>query len=139
MTRKKASVSISKIPLVVRGSSRSPHPILILQCLLLCPKSQFNPILRHISQRKDSRGERTNVGDSGSDTDFDTRVTLLSQLALEELVQLGVEDTVGDELPALRNSSLDSGHFAFLVVGIGVVDGGEGEVEVESSLCTGLN
>lgn len=55
-------------------------------------------------------GERTDVGDGGSDTDFDTRVALLSQLALEELVQLGIEDTVGDELAALRNSSLDSSH-----------------------------
>ena len=39
-------------------------------------------------------GERTDVGDGGSDTDFDTGVALLSQLALEELVQLGIEDTV---------------------------------------------
>jgi hypothetical protein len=29
----------------------------------------------------------------------------------EQLVQLGIEDTVGDELSALRNSSLNSGHF----------------------------
>ncbi|RDH24731.1 hypothetical protein M747DRAFT_91685 [Aspergillus niger ATCC 13496] len=55
-------------------------------------------------------GGRTDVGDGGSDTDFDAGVSLLSQLALEELVQLGIEDTVGDELAALRNSSLDSSH-----------------------------
>ena len=41
------------------------------------------------------------VGDGGRDADLDARVTLLSQLALEELVQLGVEHTVGDELSAL--------------------------------------
>ena len=33
---------------------------------------------------------------------LDARVALLGQLALEELVQLGVEDTVGHELSALR-------------------------------------
>ena len=41
------------------------------------------------------------VGDGRGDADLDARVALLGQLALEELVQLGVEDTVGDELPAL--------------------------------------
>lgn len=34
------------------------------------------------------------VGDGGSDADFDARVALLSEFALEELVQLGVENTV---------------------------------------------
>ena len=42
------------------------------------------------------------VGDGGSDSDFDTRVPLLSKLALEELVQFCVEDTIGDELSPLR-------------------------------------
>lgn len=41
------------------------------------------------------------VGDGGRDADLDARVALLGQLALEELVQLGVEDTVSDELSAL--------------------------------------
>lgn len=41
------------------------------------------------------------VGDGWGDTDFDTGVSLLSQLALEELVQFGVENTIGDELSAL--------------------------------------
>lgn len=41
------------------------------------------------------------VGDGGGDADFDTGVSLLSKLALEELVQLGVEDTICDELPPL--------------------------------------
>jgi hypothetical protein len=43
------------------------------------------------------------VGDGRSDTDFDAGVTLLSEFALEEFVELGVEDTVGDELSALGN------------------------------------
>lgn len=38
------------------------------------------------------------LGAQGRNTDLDARVTILSQLALEELVQLGVEDTVSDEL-----------------------------------------
>lgn len=41
------------------------------------------------------------VGDGGSDAHFDAGVALLGKLALEELVQLGVEDTVSDELSAL--------------------------------------
>lgn len=41
------------------------------------------------------------VGDGWGNTDFDTRVSLLSQLTLEELVQFGVENTIGDELSAL--------------------------------------
>lgn len=46
-------------------------------------------------------GTDDDVGDGGGDADFDARVSLLGQLALEELVQLGVEDTVGDELSPL--------------------------------------
>lgn len=46
-------------------------------------------------------GADDDVGNSGGNADFDTRVSLLGQLALEELVQLGVEDTVGDELSPL--------------------------------------
>lgn len=39
-------------------------------------------------------GADDDVGDGGSDADLDARVTLLGQLALEELVQLSIEDTV---------------------------------------------
>ena len=46
-------------------------------------------------------GADDDVGDGGSDADLDARVALLSQLALEELVELGVEDTIGDELSPL--------------------------------------
>ena len=46
-------------------------------------------------------GADDDVGDGGRDADLDAGVTLLSELALEELVQLGVEDTVGDELSPL--------------------------------------
>lgn len=48
--------------------------------------------------------ERTDVGDGRGDADFDTRITLLGQLAGEELVQLGIENTVGDELATLGDS-----------------------------------
>jgi hypothetical protein len=34
------------------------------------------------------------VGNGGSDADFDTGVAFLSEFALEELIQLGVEDTI---------------------------------------------
>lgn len=46
-------------------------------------------------------GSDNDVGDGGRDADLDARVTLLSEFALEELVELGVEDTVGDELSPL--------------------------------------
>jgi hypothetical protein len=39
-------------------------------------------------------GADDDVGDGGGDADLDARVALLGQLALEELVQLGIEDTV---------------------------------------------
>lgn len=39
-------------------------------------------------------GADDDVGDGRGDADLDTGVTLLSKLALEELVELGVEDTV---------------------------------------------
>jgi hypothetical protein len=42
------------------------------------------------------------IGNGGGDADLDARVTFLSQLVLEELVQLGVEDAIGDELSTLR-------------------------------------
>ena len=41
------------------------------------------------------------VGDGGGDSDLNTRVSLLSKFALEELVQFCVEDTIGDELSPL--------------------------------------
>lgn len=46
-------------------------------------------------------GADDDVGDGGSDADLDAGVALLSKLALEELVELGVEDTVSDELSPL--------------------------------------
>jgi len=57
-------------------------------------------------------GADDNVGDGRGDADLDTGVTLLSKLALEELVELGVEDTVGDELSSLGDSTclLNGGH-----------------------------
>lgn len=46
-------------------------------------------------------GSDDDVGDGGCDADLDAGVTLLSELTLEELVELGVEDTVSDELSPL--------------------------------------
>ncbi len=46
-------------------------------------------------------GADDDVGDGWGDADLDSGVSLLGQLTLEELVQLSVEDTIGDELPAL--------------------------------------
>jgi hypothetical protein len=36
------------------------------------------------------------VGDGGSDADFDTRIALFCEFALEELVKFGVENAVYD-------------------------------------------
>ena len=44
---------------------------------------------------------RTDIGDGRGDADFNAGITLFSQFASEELVQLGIENTVGDELAAL--------------------------------------
>jgi len=41
------------------------------------------------------------VGHGGRYSDFDAGVSLLSQFTLEELVQLGVEDSIGNELSPL--------------------------------------
>lgn len=46
-------------------------------------------------------GADDDVRDGGRDADFDAGVTLLGEFALEELVQLGVENTVSDELSPL--------------------------------------
>ena len=43
-------------------------------------------------------GTDDDLSAGGGDADLDTGVTLSSELALEELVQLGVENTIGDEL-----------------------------------------
>lgn len=42
------------------------------------------------------RGPDDDVGDGGSDADFDAGVALFSQLALEKFVEFGVEDAVYD-------------------------------------------
>ena len=47
------------------------------------------------------RGADDDVGDGRGDADLDARVALLGELTLEELVQLGIEDTVGDKLSPL--------------------------------------
>ena len=45
----------------------------------------------------------TDVGDGGSNADFNARITLLSQLALKEFIQFGVEHAIGDEFSTLGN------------------------------------
>lgn len=61
----------------------------------------------------------TDISDGGSNSDFNTRVTLLGQLTLEELVQLSIENTVGDELATLGNCSLLGRHDCGCCVGGG--------------------
>ena len=56
-------------------------------------------------------GPDDDIGDGGSDADLDARVSLLSQFALEELVQLGVEDTIGHELSPLRAATGSGQYF----------------------------
>lgn len=41
------------------------------------------------------------VGDGGSDADFDAGIAFFGELALEKFIEFGVEDTVGDELALL--------------------------------------
>lgn len=60
--------------------------------------------------KKGRKNSRTDIGDGGSNSDFDARVALLSQFTLEELVQLSVKDTVRNELAALGHRSLCSSH-----------------------------
>jgi len=50
------------------------------------------------------------VGDCGRDSNFDAGVAFLSQLPLEELVQFGIENTVGNELASLGDGTLLSRH-----------------------------
>jgi len=52
------------------------------------------------------RGADDDVGNGGSDADFDARVALFRQFTLEELVQLGVEDSICDKLSPLRAARL---------------------------------
>ena len=51
---------------------------------------------------------RTHFGTGMCHTDIATRVALLRELTGEEVVQLGAEDTVSDELALLANLA---GHF----------------------------
>lgn len=55
-------------------------------------------------------GSDNNLGVDGSDSHFHTRVAILGQLLLEELVQFGVENAISDELTLLAN---DSDHWKF--------------------------
>jgi hypothetical protein len=46
------------------------------------------------------------VGNCGSDADLDARITLLSEFALEELVQLGIEYAICESKTCQRVVSL---------------------------------
>lgn len=60
--------------------------------------------------------ELTDIGNSGSDADLDSGVAFLSKLTLEELVQFGVENAIGDKLPLLGDRScLCRGHDCVLL------------------------
>jgi hypothetical protein len=54
-------------------------------------------------------GTDDNLGSVGSGADFDTRVTIFGKLASQQLIQLGVEDTVRYEL-FLAGQSTSSSH-----------------------------
>lgn len=76
------------------------------------------PSLRQICSSPGSR-RLTDVSHSRRDADLHARVSFLGQLALEELVQLGVENTVGDELPTLRDGSARlCSHIGGLMIGV---------------------
>jgi hypothetical protein len=62
--------------------------------------------LGHISGR---RGVRTDLCACVRDTDIAARVTFLRELAGEEVVQLGAEDTIGNELALFANLSGHTG------------------------------
>lgn len=55
-------------------------------------------------------GSDNNLGLGGGESDLDTGVSLLGELSGEELVELGVEDTVGDDLSLLGDGD-SGGHF----------------------------
>ena len=66
------------------------------------------------------RSANDDVGDGRGNADLNTGVAFLGQLALEELVELGIENTVGDELAALGDVDTThalGGRFGFLHVG----------------------
>merc|ERR1719251_774127 len=50
-----------------------------------------------------ARGHDDDLGPGGGNTDFHAGVAILSELTGEELVQLGLEDAVGNELSLFRN------------------------------------
>lgn len=55
--------------------------------------------------------ELTDVSNGGSDADLDSRVAFLSKLTLEELVQFGIENAIGDKFSLLGDRSrLCRGH-----------------------------
>jgi hypothetical protein len=61
--------------------------------------------------RMPGRGDcLTDVGHSRRDSDFDTTVSLLCKLALEQLVEFGVEHSIGHELAALGDGALSGRH-----------------------------
>ena len=117
---------------------------LVPQALTLCNSGQTpvldlggvqrDAVLGELESLLDERGEFTDaasllsedflsvcsadddIGNGGCDADLDARVSLLSEFALEEFVQLGVEDTIGDELSALGAGNGVSGIFFSLLV-----------------------
>jgi len=56
-----------------------------------------NPTHRKLVRSLIVCGVHTDVGDGWGHTDLNTRISLLSQLPSEELVELGVENTIGDD------------------------------------------
>lgn len=61
-------------------------------------------------------GADDDVGNGRGDANLDARVSLLSELALEELVELGIEDTIGDELSPLGAVSRTCQHYFLKII-----------------------
>lgn len=86
-----------------RGQFADTAPLLAEDFLGVCCANDYE-LIRNERTKVEGRWKgRTDISHSRRDANLDTRVTFLCQLALEELVQFGIEDTVCHELPTLGN------------------------------------
>jgi hypothetical protein len=84
----------------------------MLPCFRRTIKRCENGVRRE--KRTEGNGGResslTDISNSRRNSNFNTTVSLLSQLALEQLVELSVEDSVGHELASLGDGALGGRH-----------------------------
>ena len=86
-----------------RGQFADAAPLLAKNFLGMCCADDYDSFRTgEYWERGRIRG-RTDVSHRRRNANLDTRVSFLCQLALEELVQFGVEDAVGDKFPTLGN------------------------------------